>query len=319
MRIYGPVPSRRFGLSLGIDIVPHKTCTFDCIYCQLGPTDQLVCEREDFYDVDGVMADVAEALDDGPMPDVITLAGSGDPSVYSSLGDLIDRLKATYKIPILLITNSALLWQKEAAAAAMKADILAPSLDAGDPETYKEVNLPHPSITFEMVVEGLRQVTHAFPGEVRLEIMLVKDVNDSEESLRAIAEIVKTLKFDSIDVNTPVRPPVPERGAVPCDEDTLKRALELFGPKASAIGTFEPKKILSERAQRSFSDQDKDIKETLARRPCTVEDIVASLHLHRQEVIKSLERLKSAGFIEERPGATQTYYAAVPPKGTLKR
>ncbi len=309
MRIYGPVPSRRFGLSLGVDIIPHKTCPFDCIYCQLGPTDCLTSETETFFDIEEIMADVKEALEDAEPLDVVTLAGSGDPTLYKGLGELIDRLKATCEAPVLLITNGALLWREEVAEAALKADILAPSLDAGDEETYRKVNAPAANVTFDRLLEGLRTVTHAHTGEIRMEVMLIRDVNDSDESIAAIAEILKTLKFDRIDVNTPVRPPVPERGALPCDEETLDRALAAFGPKAHPIGTFSRRQATGGKTTRKFDDRDKDVRETLMRRPCTREDIVASLGIQRHELIKILERLVEAGLVVQRVTDNDVYYS----------
>ena len=183
MRIYGPVPSRRFGLSLGIDLVPHKTCSFDCIYCQLGQADSVTVTPQRFYTLEAIIKDVEEALSEGPTPDVITLAGSGEPTLFSPLEELFDGLKSIGDIPILLITNSSLLWREDVARAIHKTDILAPSLDAGDEETYRIVNHPHRGITFDKLLSGLRAVTHSYTGEIRLEVMLIRGVNDDEKSL----------------------------------------------------------------------------------------------------------------------------------------
>jgi wyosine [tRNA(Phe)-imidazoG37] synthetase (radical SAM superfamily) len=309
MRIYGPVPSRRFGLSLGVDVVPHKVCSHDCIYCQVGPTDRLTAEPERFYPVEEILRDVEEALEDGPAPDVVTLAGSGEPTLYAGLGPLLDGLHELARIPVLLITNGSLLWRPEVAAAAMKAEILAPSLDAGDEAMFERINRPADGIGFARMVEGLREALAAHPGEVRLEVMLVRDVNDGDESLRAIAGILRTLRFDRLDLNTPVRPPVPERGALPCDEEVLARAVAIFGPKAVPIGTFA-KRDDATRRPRSFDDFDKDIRETIMRRPCTIEDIAASLGASKEAVAQSLARLAASGLAERRDGGTGAYWAA---------
>ena len=306
MRVYGPVPSRRFGLSLGVDLVPHKTCTFDCIYCQLGPTDCLSSTPKEHYEVDVVLADVARALEDGPMPDVVTLAGSGEPTLFRPLDSLIRGLREITEIPLLLITNGSLLWREDVAEAAMGVDILAPSLDAGDPETFLRVNRPHEEISFDRVVRGLSNATRAFGGEIRLEVMLVDGVNDGEGTVASIAEILGDLRFDIIEVNTPVRPPLPERGAVPCGEDALGRALEAFGPKARAIGAFRSGH--TSRTSRTFDDRDKDVREMLLRRPCTARDVSESLGMHRHEASKTLGRLVDAGLVEAVPGSGEVYF-----------
>lgn len=308
MRIYGPVPSRRFGLSLGVDVVPHKTCTFDCVYCQLGATNRLVGSPEEFYPLDEIFADVEEALADGPKPDVVTLAGSGEPTLFHPLAELIDGLKELADCPVLLITNSSLLYRDDVAEAVLRADILAPSLDAGDRETFERINRPHPDLDFERMLDGLARVTHRHPGEIRLEVMLIRGMNDDPQSIGAIAARLDALHFDQIDVNTPVRPPVPERGALPCDEDVLERALAIFGPSARAIGKFESRGGNQRGAKPLFSDLDKDIREMLLRRPCTLADIISATGRIRNEVVEALERLTRAGLIDTTPGHEAAYF-----------
>ena len=307
MRIYGPVPSRRFGLSLGVDIVPHKVCPLDCIYCQLGETDCLQVEREDFYTIDEIIADVKAALEEGPVPDVITLAGSGEPGLYKHLGELIDELKKVSSAPVLLITNAVLLTDPEMAAAALKADILAPSLDAGDEKTFEQINKPHPGLNFNDIVEALVEVTNAHPGQVRLEVMLIRDINDDQESIEKIAAITRRIKCDQIDINTPVRPPVPERGALPCDEDTLALAQSILGPKAVPIATFE-KRHRPAKQHHDFNDMDKNVRETLMRRPSTVNDICDSHGLEPSAANEILRRLEAAGLIIAEPTEQGTYF-----------
>jgi wyosine [tRNA(Phe)-imidazoG37] synthetase (radical SAM superfamily) len=186
-RVYGPVPSRRFGLSLGVDLVPPKTCCYDCVYCQVGRTTELTTEPTDFYLVEEVLADVRAALDSGPLPDVITLAGSGEPTLYRPLGRLIDGLRDLGGVPVVLLTNGALLSDPRVAQAALKADILAPSLDAGDRETFSRINRPHPSIVFADMLRGLQVVCEKHPGTVRLEVVLVGGQNDSDKDVQRIA------------------------------------------------------------------------------------------------------------------------------------
>lgn len=317
MRIYGPVPSRRFGLSLGVDIIPHKTCPLDCIYCQLGPTDNRTVRRRDFYPAGEIVKDVKEALEKGSKPDVITMAGSGEPGLYASLDTLIDKLKGITDIDILLITNGVLLTDKSFAAAALRADVFAPSLDAGDEETFRRINRPAPEISFYDVVESLRDVCSRHPKTVALEIMLVKGINDSEKSIRDIHQIVKDMHVDRIDLNTPVRPPLPEKGAMPCDEDTLRLAQSILGSAAKPVGNFK-RRDFSPKKHSAHTDRDKEIWETLLRRPCTLDDLQNSLGIERKSTEDSLLRLMENRVVKKDLQEERIYYRAVAPKTTIR-
>ena len=301
-RVYGPVPSRRFGLSLGVDLVPKKTCCYDCIYCQLGKTTELTVERTDFYPVGEVLADVREALDSGPRPDVITLAGSGDPALYRSSGPLIDGLHELCDIPVVLLTNGALLFDGEVARDALQADILAPSLDAGDQETFSQINRPHQSIGFVDMLRGLQAVCEKHPGTVRLEVMLVGGQNDSDESIQRIAGQLGPIRADSIDINTPVRP-TPGGEAVPSDVERLETAARAFGPTAPVVAA-DP----GPKAPAPLPDAEQKILEMISRRPCTVEDIHSSLGIHPNQVIKTLDQAVKAGKVQQREGEGRTFY-----------
>lgn len=289
---YGPVPSRRFGLSLGIDLIPHKVCSYDCVYCQLGRTTEHTLTRRAHVEPAAVIDAVARALERGPRPDVLTLAGSGEPTLYAPLAELNRTLRREFGLPLLLITNGATLWQPEVAEAALETDILAPSLDAGDERTWRRLDRPPRDLSYDTMLRGLQEVTHAHPGTVRVEVMLVHRVNDSEASLQALAAQLATLRADRIDLNTPVRPPVPERGALPASEATLQRAVELFGPRAVPVGRFVPRDQVGTAA---FNDLRAAVLGTLQRRPCTAGDLQDALGLHHHEVSKILQRLRDDG------------------------
>jgi len=303
-RVYGPVPSRRFGLSLGVDLIPFKTCCYDCVYCQLGKTTELTVERSDFYPVEEVLADVEAALGSGPAPDVITLAGSGDPSLYRSIGPLIDGLRELGDIPVVLLTNGALLFDGEVARDALRADILAPSLDAGDEESFLKINRPHAAIGYADMLRGLQEVCKKHPGKVRLEVMLVGGQNDSDESIRRIAGHLGSIRADSIDINTPVRP-TPGGEAVPADANRLEAAARAFGPTARIVAEYR-----GPRAPDPGRGVERKILEMISRRPCTVEDIHSSLGIHPNQVIKMLDEAVKAGKVQQRQGEGQIYYFA---------
>jgi wyosine [tRNA(Phe)-imidazoG37] synthetase (radical SAM superfamily) len=297
------VPSRRLGLSLGVDLVPKKTCCYDCVYCQLGRTTNLTAKPEEFYPVAEVLADVRASLDSGPPPDVITLAGSGDPTLYLPLGELIDGLHELADIPVVLLCNGGLLFDPRIAQAALKADILAPSLDAGDAHTFAKINRPHASVGFAEMLRGLKDVCEKHPGKVRLEVMLVRDLNDSDESIQRIAGQLGPIRTESIDINTPVRP-APGRKAAPCDPERLEAAVRAFGPGARIIADYP------ESTGPRAVDAEKRTLDMLSRRPCTVEDIRAALGLHPNEVIKILDRAMKSGKVEKRNRGGKIFYSS---------
>ncbi|MBN2494652.1 MAG: radical SAM protein [Deltaproteobacteria bacterium] len=303
--VYGPVPSRRFGLSLGVDLVPHKVCNYDCVYCQLGPTRELVCARRDFFALDAMLADVELALSRGPRPDVLTLAGSGDPGLYRSLGPLIDCLHGLTDLPVVLLTNGGLLYRDDLAADALKADVLAPNLDAADEGTWRRVNRPCGEIPFARMREGLHAVCRAHSGIVRVEVMLVPGYN--EACIDALAAELSGLRADRIDINTPVRP-VPGSGLEACEPGCLDRARRAFGPRAEVIAAFRGGAV--EAAQPDLA---RSVMDMLERRPCTLEDIAASLAAHPNEVVKILDEAQAAGRVVCRPGRDGSYFFA--PRG----
>lgn len=300
---YGPVPSRRFGLSLGVDLVPAKTCSFDCVYCQVGRTTELLLDRRGFVSVEEVLRDVEHALSEGPRPDVITLAGRGDPTLFEPLGHLIDELRRRTGLPVVLLTNGALLFVPQVAADALRADILAPSLDAGDPETFRRVNRPHPDLDFDRVLSGLRDVTGRHPGRVQLEVMLVQGLNTGLAQLEAIARVIEGLRVDAIDINLPVRP-APGQSVNQAGPDTLEQALALFGPKARVVAGYS-----GTRAEAlDLGDTERAILELIARRPCTTADIQASLGIPQVKADEILSRLRQAGRVRSDERRDGVYY-----------
>ena len=297
--VYGPVLSRRFGLSLGVDLVPAKLCSYDCVYCQVGKTTHLSVEPSHWVDVDEVLKDVEAAVGESGAPDVVTLAGSGDPTLYDALAPLMRGLREVAGAPVVLLTNGGLLFREDVARAVEDADILAPSLDAGDPETFRKINRPHEAVTFDKMVQGLRQVTQTFKGQVRVEVMLVRRINDSPESIQAISEVLSTLRVDRVDVNTPVRP---VRGGekMVCPREVLERAARAFGPKASIVASRGSSKKIEGDADSAPEKVYRRVKETISRRPCTAEEIGHSLRLRDVEVLKALTRLRAEGVLVTR-------------------
>jgi wyosine [tRNA(Phe)-imidazoG37] synthetase (radical SAM superfamily) len=242
--VYGPVPSRRLGQSLGIDLIPLKTCNWNCVYCQLGRTVPLVNERIDYFPPQEILDQAEEALATHEPSEIdwVTFVGSGEPTLHASVGWLIRQVKVVTDLPIAVITNGALLYLPEVRAALSAADAVMPSLDAGTPDLYRKINRPHPDITFERLVEGLIAFRGEYQGRLWPEVMLVGGLNDTEQALRDIASVLRLIQPDQVHISLPTRPPV-ETWVQPPDEEALMRAQSLFGDVARVVsptkGSFD--------------------------------------------------------------------------------
>lgn len=289
--IYGPVPSRRLGRSLGIDLVPFKTCTYDCIYCQLGRTTDKSVERKEHVPIDEVLIELEQKLSCGEVFDYISLAGSGEPTLNSGIGDLILKIKGLTKIPVAVLTNGSLLWMKEVQDELMPADLVLPSLDAGDKLLFQYVNRPHEEISFERLVDGLECFTNRFKGEVWLEVMLLAGVTGIRDEVEKIASIVGRISKARIQMNTVVRPPA-EPFAKPLSGRQMIAFKGIFPVKTDIIVDRET--IHLPTCPDSISTGD-EIVSLISRRPCTSDDVACSLGLNALEALKYLDALQTAG------------------------
>ena len=298
--VFGPVPSRRLGRSLGVDLVPYKTCSFDCIYCQLGKTTQKTIERREWVPIDAVVEQLETRL--SSKPDYITLSGSGEPTLHSRIGELIVRIKALTTTPIAVLTNGSLLWQKELRAQIMDADLILPSLDAGDDEIFNAVNRPHAALKHDAIVQGLIDMRQEFRGIYWLEILLVEGVNSQPSALDSLAACVKHIKPDRVQLNTVVRPPA-DPDVTGLSQSKMAELALRFCPHAEVIADFS--KALDHPDMMAGL---RDVLSLLERRPCSIEDVAYGLGMHRDEVIKYTNRLVSRGQIQVKHTKDGTYY-----------
>lgn len=298
--IFGPVPSRRLGRSLGIDLVPFKTCTYDCIYCQLGRTTNLTLERREWVPLDSIIAEFKEML--ATRPDFITLSGSGEPTLYSRLDELIDAIRRLTDIPVAVLTNGSLLWQPEVRRQLRDANLVIPSLDAGRPGVFQAVNRPHPEIAFADMLAGLVAFRNEFYGSFWLEVLLLGGYTSTLAEVREISRCVGLISPDKVQLNTVTRPPA-EDYARAVDHHRLEELATWFDPAAEIIADFH---VL--HAEPHFAATHKSVLQMIQRRPCTLEDIVNGLGLHRHEAIKYVEKLVNAGQIERISSAGKDYF-----------
>ena len=226
--VFGPVPSRRLGNSLGISPIPKKACNYSCIYCQLGRTDKMTNQRQEYFKLEDILAEFELCLKDQDKFDIVTVVGEGEPTLYSRLGELIAALKARTTKPVAVITNSALMYDPQVRSDLMKADIVLPSLDSYDAETFRKVDRPYGSLDFEAIYQGLVQFSQEYTGQLWMEIMLVRDINDSDFALEQFKKLLSASRYDRVYINTPVRPPA-ESFVQVCTPETIEKAVALLG------------------------------------------------------------------------------------------
>ncbi len=291
--VYGPVASRRLGRSLGVDLVPFKTCTYDCIYCQLGRTTCQTIQRAEYVPVDAVLTELKAKLALGPKPDYIGLAGSGEPTLHARFGDLIDGIKHLTRVPVAVLTNGSLLWVPDVQDALIEADLVMPSLDAGDGPMFQRVNRPHREISFEGMVDGLAAFTARFRKLVWLEVLLVEGLTGSAEEVQKIAALARRIRPGRVQLNTVSRPPA-EATARPVPAERLAVLSKIFPKTVEVISDASPPNPLPARLS---AVTDEEILDLLARRPCTPQGVAAGLNLHLQEAAKRLHALMKTGKI----------------------
>jgi len=304
--VYGPVRSRRLGRSLGIDLVPFKICTYDCIYCQLGRTTDLTLARKAYVAAEDIMAELGPLLTAADRPDYISLAGSGEPTLNSDIGDVIRRIKRQTAIPVAVLTNGALLWMDAVQEALLAADLVLPSLDAGNDGLFQRINRPHQTLSFERMVDGLTAFTRRFAGEVWLEVLLLNGMTGTAPEVEKIATHVHRIKPARVQLNTVCRPPA-ETAAAALSSDQLHALAGLFALPVDIVSHDDTETMPVSSAENV---QETDILAMLARRPCTAEDVARGLGIHVNEALKHLTALVTTGQLVTVVNAGRNFYTA---------
>jgi wyosine [tRNA(Phe)-imidazoG37] synthetase (radical SAM superfamily) len=303
--LFGPVNSRRLGISLGVDLVPFKTCSMDCVYCECGATTDLTIERREYVPTGDVIRELDSYLKDSPAIDVITFSGSGEPTLHSGIGDIIRFLKEHYpQYRIVVLTNGSLFWMEDVRKAVHDADILVPSLDAVTERGVADINRPAEGITADRILEGLAALRREFSGEIRLEIFIVPEMNDSDSELAALKQACDSIRPDIIQLNTLDRPGTVET-VRKASADIIDRVTRMLHPlPVEVIG----KPDYSREVSPIRGDIDESIIRTLTRRPSTSDDLAKSLDIRPAEVIKILARMIDEGRIKEKIQERGTFY-----------
>jgi len=294
--LYGPVPSRRLGLSCGIDIVPFKVCTLNCIYCQLGKTAQTTIKRKDYVPAEPVLTELKEVLAKGLKADYITIAGSGEPTLNSQLGELIDGIRKLTNIPIAVLTNGTLLYREDVRADCSKADVVMPSLDAGDEQTFQKINRPNSLINIEKLISGLCAFRKEFAGQIWLD------------------------NPDKIHLNTAVRPTA-DPNITRLSAEKLQEIAERLGPKCQVVAEFSPDHSTASNENKSedmtepysvMNRKAETLLSMLKRRPCSLKDICSGLGINHNEAIKHISDLLHQGIIQSETKEGTVFFKSSP-------
>ncbi|MFX0105148.1 MAG: radical SAM protein [Candidatus Hodarchaeota archaeon] len=288
--IYGPVPSRRLGSSLGVDPIPSKTCNYQCIYCQLGKTTNFTNIRKNYLPKKEITTEMEKAikLNENKF-DYISFVGSGEPTLYKDLKDLILKAKKLSEKPVCVITNGSLLYNKEVQNTLMCSDVVLPSLDAGDEKSFIKINRPHPSIKFDKIIQGFIDFRKKFLGKFWIEVMLMKGINDTKEELLKIREKLDLIKPDRIDINVPIRPPVEKWVKIP--DKNINLVLNEIFCDYSNIDFLEEGKF-----NIYSSNIENEVLSIIERHPMRQDQIIetfSSTGFNTDQIISELNTLKS--------------------------
>ena len=304
--IFGPVPSRRFGRSLGVDLTPYKTCSLDCVFCQLGKTKKKTVTRKEYVPTKAVLSELDDWLKSNGDADYITLSGSGEPTLHVGFGNMLEYLKSC-EIPSVLLTNGTLFYLAEVSEAACNADIVKVSLSVWDQHSFEWVNRPHSKLTFNRVVTGIKDFRSQFKGELWLEVFLLLAINSMPAQVEKIAAIAEGINPDRIHLNTVVRPPAEDFAkAVP--KDRMKALTRLFEPPAEIISESN----VNDKTKIQANED--TILAMLQRRPCTMEQIEQTFGMHINEASKYLGKLMRSNRIRVYTKNAVVYYQAVIPE-----
>jgi len=287
--LFGPVGSRRLGVSLGIDLVPHKTCTLNCVYCECGKTTNLTLERREYIPTDEILNELNNYLGGSPGLDYITFSGSGEPTLHSRIGEIIDFLKRNYpQYKIAVLTNGTL--YKNLRDEIKNADLVIPSLDAASDELFRKINRPQRELDINKIMDGLIELRKEFSGEIWLEVFIVPGLNDTDDQLQLLKRAIKKIKPGRIQLNTLDRPGA-EGWVIPARKEDIEKIARFLD--AEIIAEFTQRKRI-----KGFSrDIEDNIISILKRRPCTARDLSEMLGMHLNEVNKYLRLLIKNGKI----------------------
>jgi wyosine [tRNA(Phe)-imidazoG37] synthetase (radical SAM superfamily) len=299
--LFGPVPSRRLGRSLGVDLIPFKTCTMDCVYCQLGETPCPVSDRGNYVPMQDVLAELECWKAAGGEADHITLAGSGEPTLHDHFGDVFQWVKGHTDIKSVLLSNGTLMHSRDVRDQAVLADKVKVTLSAWDETSFQQIHRPAQGINFELLVKGEQAFRREYLGELSVEVFIVEGINSHASQCRQIAEVVKSLNPDRIDINTVVRPPAVS-GVEAASEAHLHALVKLFGENATVTATFK------RQGFTALEISEEALLGLIKRHPSTCEQLAGEFNVSSDSLYRTLKQMVTTGLLEEEKPGAETYY-----------
>jgi len=292
--LFGPVPSRRLGVSLGVDLIPYKVCSFDCVYCEVGKTTTLTTKAKEYITFYDVIDELKDYLSNRPKLDYITFSGSGEPLLNSKIGNIVEYLKKYYpEYKISLLTNASLLSDKDIKKKLLEIDLILPSLDAAEQRVFEKINRPHRALKIEDIIDGLIEFRRASRAQMWLEVFVLTGYNDSPEHMDMLKKALTRINPDRVQLNTLDRP-----GTVfdlePASIQDLQAIAELLSPLKTEVISSSAKNVQVDSFQQDIYDT---ILQTLQRRPCTDDDLCSLLGKHRNELNKYIQILVKKNMI----------------------
>lgn len=300
--VYGPIPSRRLGFSLGVDVVPYKTCTLDCIYCQLGRTTCKTVERKPYAQRDIVCREIQQVLNKNQQVDYITFSGSGEPTLNAEIGAFIKEVKTITSLPVVVLTNGTLFFREDVRKDLREADIVMPSLDAASDSLFRKINRPHPMLNSETILRGLRCFREEYKGGIWLEVMLIKNCNDNAEELMRLRDAITDVRPDKVYLNTVVRPPA-EKYAKSLNRTEMLSVKKVLDQKCEVIAEFSGHKV------GETKDVEEAIVEMAKRRPLTITDMANVLGISDANAKTWVKGLQESGKLRVRQYDGKKYYS----------
>jgi wyosine [tRNA(Phe)-imidazoG37] synthetase (radical SAM superfamily) len=301
--IFGPIPSRRFGRSLGVDLTPGKTCSMNCIFCQLGATKTLTVDRKEYVPTAEVLDELRRWSESGGVADCVSLAGSGEPTLHSGFGDVLDFIRNEMGLTAILLSNGTTLHLPEVRKDAIKADIVKVSLSAWDQASFDKINRACNSVSFDSIVAGQKAFRNEYSGEMRLEVFVVAGINSDIEDMKKIAAIAADIQPDLVQLNTAVRP-VAEPAAITADIDQLGRLAKVFDPPANIIASFSS----AQSSHMTFSPE--SVLAAIRRHPSTAAEVAGSCGVSVEKAAKCLGELVDNGKAAADERELGTYYSS---------